>query len=146
MSFTVTIKTRSRKSIEAMLLKFGNVAEKSLHRGMYLSGEHIMGESKEHHVPVDTSTLKNSGYVTLPKTVQNRNGNKYTQGSAVVVELGYGGFAADYALKVHEDLDAFHVVGSAKYLEIPWNENINNEMRKIRKRIRRDVRSQTPLR
>lgn len=54
------------------------------------------------------------------------------QDKGVVVFLGYGGPAAKinpktgestagYALYVHENLDAFHKVGTAKYLEIPFD-------------------------
>lgn len=69
-----------------------------------------MTVSKEVYVPVDTSNLRQSGQVLLPEI----------KGSAVMVEMGYGGFAADYSLYVHEDLEAHHPRGgSAKYLEIP---------------------------
>jgi len=39
------------------------------------------------------------------------------QGSRVYTLIAAGGTSAPYAIFVHEDLDAFHQVGQAKYLE-----------------------------
>lgn len=39
------------------------------------------------------------------------------QGSRVYTLIAAGGSSAPYAIFVHEDLDAFHKVGQAKYLE-----------------------------
>jgi hypothetical protein len=48
------------------------------------------------------------------------------------VALGYN---TDYAVKVHENLQATHAKGKAKYLEDPVNENMNNLERRIAKAI-----------
>jgi hypothetical protein len=37
-----------------------------------------------------------------------------------MVEMGYGGPATPYALRQHEELDYYHTVGKAKYLEDPF--------------------------
>jgi len=82
------------------------LARKQAADGLYKVGEEMMAESKE-RVPIDTGNLKNSGHVTQPDA----------NAREIEVTLGYGGPAVDYALTVHEDLDAFHTVGEAKYLE-----------------------------
>ena len=91
-------------------------------RQIYKEGLGIMAESQG-LVPVDTSALRSSGYVGEPSI----------EGNEVQVVLGYGGPAAkinpkthestdSYALYVHENLDAFHKVGTAKYLEMPFDQ------------------------
>lgn len=77
---------------------------------LYREGEETIAESKP-DVPVDTGALRSSGYVALPKQT----------GSRVEVRCGYGGSAAGYALAVHENLEAHHDVGKAKYLEDVFN-------------------------
>lgn len=58
-------------------------------------------------VPVDTGALRGTGHVTAPKV----------DSKSATVEVVYGGPAAPYARIVHEDLNAHHTVGQAKYLE-----------------------------
>lgn len=62
-------------------------------------------------VPVDTGNLKNSGFLHMEP---RRDG--------VGIEIG---FRADYSLKVHEDLAAFHENGQAKYLEEAMTEKLD---------------------
>lgn len=57
--------------------------------------------------PIDTSALRNSFYLRAPEF----------RGRTVTIELGCGGPAAPYAAIVHEDLEAFHPVGQAKFIE-----------------------------
>lgn len=87
--------------------------EKALAGAIYLEGNNIMGISKR-LVPVDTGTLRASGYVTNPQQ----------QGSKTVVEMGFGGgFSGKYAASVHERLDVNHPEGGqAKFLEQPVRE------------------------
>lgn len=65
-----------------------------------------MTEAKE-RTPVDTGTLRGSGYVDLPQD----------QGDRITQTFGFGGAASDYALIVHERLDVNHPTGQAKFLE-----------------------------
>ena len=59
-------------------------------------------------VPVKTSNLKGGAFADQVEG---------TSGFLIVMEVGY---VADYAVYVHEDLDAHHKPGkTAKYLEIP---------------------------
>lgn len=74
-----------------------------------LQAEGIMTKSRR-LVPVDTGALRASGRVEDPN---------FETATRVVAELSYGGSAAPYALYVHEDLNARHSVGQAKYLEQP---------------------------
>lgn len=59
-------------------------------------------------VPVDLGTLRASGLVEPP----------IIEGTKVTVIVAFGGPAASYAYIVHEDLEAFHDDGQAKYLEV----------------------------
>lgn len=79
---------------------------------LYEEGEEIMTRSKEEFVPVDLSTLKNSG-LTHPAEIR---------GKTVTVELTFGGAASEYAIVQHERLDYRHTVGGPKYLERPLKE------------------------
>lgn len=91
-----------------------------------------MAESKR-RVPVDTGVLRASGYVNPPVAGFGLGGGGVA--GTVRVELGYGGPAEDYAVIVHEDLDAFHRVGEAKFLESVLNESAPFMAQRIAKRI-----------
>lgn len=114
-------KTGSGKTITQMLTERGQKAAVSLGKQLYLEGSGILAASQG-LVPVDTSALKSSGYVSEPEQ----------EGDRITVNIGYGGPAAKvnpktgestdgYAIYVHENLEAFHPVGTAKFLEIPFN-------------------------
>lgn len=79
------------EQIKANLAKYGADVRKALGAAIYTEANNIMAASKR-RVPVDTGTLKASGYVTRPQKV----------GDQILVELGYGGAASKYALYVHE--------------------------------------------
>ncbi len=89
--------------IEGLELFLGKFSDKLLREArqnvaaaLYQRGEKIMAASKE-VVPVLTGALMNTGKVTLPEE----------DGSGVIeVTVGYGDEAVDYALYVHEELDA----------------------------------------
>ncbi len=68
-------------------------------RGLRKGGLLVQRESQK-LVPVDQGNLKNSAYTEMV--------------GPLVVQVGY---TADYALYVHEDMNAAHAVGEAKYLE-----------------------------
>lgn len=63
--------------------------------------------------PVDTGALRASIHAEGPK----REGRKIT------CEIVAGGAAEPYALQVHEDLDAQHDNGEAKFIESTLNES-----------------------
>lgn len=75
--------------------------------GLRVIGEEIMTDVQAARpgegVPVDEGTLRDSGVVTGPDE----------KGS---VRLTFGGAAAPYALRQHEELQYRHTVGEARYL------------------------------
>ncbi|MEO7189491.1 MAG: HK97 gp10 family phage protein [Vicinamibacterales bacterium] len=79
---------------------------------LYVEAEIEMAKMKE-RTPVASGTLRNSGHVELPEITP----------SSVTVRLGFGGPAASYAVYVHEDLEARHEVGQAKYLSSVLDES-----------------------
>lgn len=68
-----------------------------------------MREMKK-RTPVETGELQDSGYTEKAHFV----------GDQVQARLG---FTAEHAMVVHEDLEAFHRVGQAKYMESVINES-----------------------
>lgn len=103
-------------------------------------GQVTMGESHE-EVPTDTGTLQNSSYVEERETVDS-----------VEVELGYGREDAsphprtgqhprDYMIYVHENLDAHHVRGKAKFLEDPVRRTGTRLEERLGRGLRRTLRS-----
>lgn len=99
-SFTVSRGTGPRAVLNDMMTAAVGAASQQL--------EAVMTTSKQ-LVPVDTGVLRSSGTVTQPRRTEE----------GVTIEIGYGGAAAPYATFVHEDLDAQHTIGQAKYLEEP---------------------------
>ena len=90
--------------------KFKGKIEQIVKSEIFKEGEGVMAMSKEAFVPVDQGPLRQSGHVDDP----------VIQGDEVSVTLGYGNSAVEYAVYVHEDLNAFHPGGGqAKYLEKP---------------------------
>ena len=76
---------------------------------LYRLANEVFAESQI-QTPVDTGTLRSSGHVTPPVAAAGH----------IVVEIGYGGAAREYAYWVHERLDLHHAPPTkAKYLEDP---------------------------
>lgn len=75
--------------------------------------------------PVDTGALRASERIDGP----------HRDGRRVWVFIVAGGPAVDYAFKVHEDLEAFHKTGQAKYIEQPLAESAPHMPARIAKRI-----------
>ena len=74
-------------------------------------------------VPIDTATLKNTA------RTNNIGGEGFD--ADIIVHYGAG---AEYAVYVHEDLDAKHAPGkTAKYLERPARKNISEIIKIINK-------------
>lgn len=84
-------------------------------------------EQKEsmRRTPVESGALRASHEVTKPKI----------DGRDISVTIKVGGPAAPYALYVHENLEADHPVGQAKFLESTLNESKPYLPARIAKRI-----------
>lgn len=119
-------KTGSGRRISDILRDYAEDAMKPLATGLYREAQGIMAQSKP-LVPVDTGSLRASGYVDEPVIEGTA-----AIGKQITVNFGYGGVASkinpktgeptgEYALYVHENLEAFHKVGIAKYLEVPFS-------------------------
>lgn len=117
----IRVKITGDQTIVQALREAGARWERALGVGLYQSGVAMMTASKA-LVPVDSGTLKASGYVTLPSFT----------GDVLDVELGYGG-PAYYAVLQHENLFFKHPNGGqAKYLEEPVNARRNNILRDVK--------------
>jgi hypothetical protein len=99
------IELTGEEKVRARLLAYANQIPEICESALYEEGSIEMTESMR-KTPVDTGALRASH--TL-KT--KRRGNEI---SAVI---GVGGPAAPYSVYVHEDEDAHHPVGEAKFLE-----------------------------
>lgn len=97
-----------KSRLERVHSRFPTAVEKALRE----EAEIEMTESKR-RVPVDTGVLRASGHVTPTQY----------DGRTISVALVYGGAADQYAIVVHEDEEAFHKVGQAKYLESVLHES-----------------------
>lgn len=76
-------------------------------KALYLVGELWMAEGVKPRTPVDTGALRSSLFVDGPDFTSK----------VIEVSLNAGGPSAPYAWFVHENLDAHHDVGQAKYME-----------------------------
>jgi len=94
---------------------------------LYQEAQIEMTESKR-RVPVDTGVLRASGLVDVPQS----------DGRNITVTLSYGGAAETYAIIIHEDLEMFHRVGQAKYLESVLDESRPYMLGRIAKRLHLD--------
>lgn len=74
--------------------------------GLYQEIEVEVKEVKR-RTPVDTGTLRNT----------IRQVGPVKSGTMITTLIAAGGPAAPYAIYVHEDLDAIHPVGQAKFIE-----------------------------
>jgi uncharacterized membrane protein len=105
-----TIRIEGGEKVLAALRSYGDAAAPALGRALYGEANVIFNDSQE-IVPVDTGTLKNTGYVHQPQSPAP---------GIVEVLVSYGGPAAAYALAVHERLGVRHKPPTqAKYLETP---------------------------
>jgi len=127
MSFSLSGTQELGRALE----RLGAQAHQAAAAELYLEAEAVMADSKENFVPVDLGILRNSGYVAPPAV----------NGSEIVVELGYGGAAKDYAWIQHEREDFHHDVGQAKYLERP----LLYAVRGMAGRLARGIRSRLGL-
>lgn len=80
----------------------------------------------QRRTPVDTGALVDTEEVRGP----------FFQGTRVSVEIIAGGTAAPYAIYVHEDLEAIHPRGQAKFIESVVRESSSHIMQRIGERVK----------
>lgn len=93
-------------------------------QALYAEAQIELTEAKR-RTPFLTGALRGSGIVEPP--VQS--------GNTLSVTIAFGGPAADYAVYVHENLEAHHPVGQAKFLESTLLESAPYLMDRIGKRL-----------
>ncbi len=110
-----SIEIKGMQKLERIVAMGGDKAIQALAKGLYAEANAAFNESQI-LVPVDTSALKGSGHVSLPKVTTD----------SVEVTIAYGGPATSYAIHVHERIFApsgkkvYHRPPTrAKFLETP---------------------------
>jgi hypothetical protein len=101
----VQIRVRGVREVSRALDEMWEMAKGALGEAMYNESHRIMLESQQ-QVPVDTSRLLRSAFVTLPMVEGNR----------ITIVAGYD---TPYAVMQHERTDLNHRVGKAKFLSDP---------------------------
>jgi hypothetical protein len=86
--------------------RFAGNLQKQTDKALYQETQIELKEVKR-RTPVEFGELRASEHVEGPTR----------QGNRVWTNIVAGGPSAPYAIYVHEDLDAFHPVGQAKYIE-----------------------------
>lgn len=105
-----------------------NRMKKAAASALFKEGERIMAKAKP-LTPVLTGVLRETGHVQLP----------VIEGDKISDTFGFGGPAAPYAVYVHENLEAHHLVGQAKFLEQPMLELESGRMNRIAQDIKNDL-------
>jgi hypothetical protein len=95
-------------------------ARKGLAEGMEFEMQHVIDDSKENWVPVDTAALKDSGFASDAEIKGDTISVTGGFGPALLERRARGGQSgSEHTLPVHE-VPANHQQGSDKYLELPW--------------------------
>lgn len=93
-------------------------------RALYQEAQIELTEIKK-LTPVDTGALRASEHLEGP----------VREGRRIYITIVAGGPTVPYAFTVHEDLEAFHKNGQAKYIEQPLAESAPHMSDRIAKRI-----------
>lgn len=101
-----SVNVRGLDDALAKLTALGTALPAEAGKAMRAEAEIEMTEAKK-RTPWKTGALRASGHVTGPTQV----------GRNIEVKMLFGGPAVDYALAVHENLEAIHPHGQAKFLE-----------------------------
>lgn len=109
-----------RRKLERLAQQMPNEVARAMFEEMQIEAT----ESRK-RTPVDTGALRASHHVLKPD-ISNRD---------IKVSIEVGGPSAPYAIIVHEDLQAFHKVGQAKFLESTILESAPFMAKRIANRI-----------
>lgn len=113
--------------LKRALAEAGSLATDALAAAMVEEQEAVITDAKTNYVPVDTGALRGSGAVLPPQV----------SGTRIEVVSGFGGAASGYAVPVHERMGVAHPVGSAKYLELPFNKRASKIPSNLAARVAR---------
>lgn len=102
----IEFELQNAKEVQAALDKIWKATPKEAGRALYEEAQIERTESMN-RTPVLTGALKGSHRVEGPDF----------SADAIICKITVGGPAIKYAWPVHENLDAFHRVGQAKFLE-----------------------------
>lgn len=94
------------EQIKARLRRVSQRFPEQVEAALYKESQIELTEVKR-RTPVDLGTLRASEFVEGPSR----------QGTRIYTKIVAGGASAPYAIYVHEDLEAFHKVGQAKFVE-----------------------------
>lgn len=109
MGIDVDVDIKGMRKMQRKIDRLRKEAPEAVGAALYERAVGVMTDSKK-QTPVDTGRLRSSGFVSAPMEVGPGGGMK--------VVMGYG---TEYAVFVHEDTDASHTTGNAKYLEKALN-------------------------
>ena len=101
-----SLEIRGLGGVQRRLRQLAEQTHQDIGPALYAEAEIDMTEAKV-RTPVYTGALRASGHVTPP----------LGQGLNVSVSLIFGGPGTEYAVPVHENMEAFHPTGQAKFLE-----------------------------
>jgi bacteriophage HK97-gp10 putative tail-component len=120
----VGIELKGGDELRAKLLRMAERFPEDVARALYAEGSIELAEMKQ-RTPVETGALRASLAIHKPEI----------QGRDITVRITAGGPAAPYALYVHENLEADHPVGQAKYMESVINESHSSWTARLAKRL-----------
>ncbi|NLD21611.1 MAG: hypothetical protein GX664_03895 [Bacteroidales bacterium] len=124
------------KSLEVLLSKVERGTKKATRQAC----EEILAESLR-QVPKDTNTLAKSAFYEIHGKYRNFTATIGYGGNGDPINPKTGRPASDYMVVVHEDLQAHHPVGKAKFLEDP----VREYQRKMRQTYARAIRKETGM-
>lgn len=119
---------RGKEAMVAKLRRFAAKFPNEVGRALYIETEIELKEVKR-RTPVDTGELRASEHVVGPIIKRS------SKGPVIYCMIVAGGPATPYAVYVHEDLDAFHKVGQAKFIESVLLESRPYMAMRVAKRI-----------
>lgn len=91
-----------RAKLERLRQRFPHMTAAALYQEIEVEVKEV-----KRRTPVDTGTLRNSVRQVGPEV----------RGRMITTWIAAGGASATYAIYVHEDLEAIHPVGQAKFIE-----------------------------
>ncbi|MNB67615.1 hypothetical protein D3C87_865210 [compost metagenome] len=106
--------TKFEKNLQVMMRR----VERGTKKATIAAAEEIMADSLS-QVPRATNTLANSAYYKIIGKSKNFSAELGYGGNKDPVNPKTGRHASEYMVAVHENLDAHHPIGNAKFLERP---------------------------